>query len=287
MPVRKAIIPAAGLGTRALPASKVVPKVLLPVVDKPAIQYTVEECARAGIGDVCIVVSPNDRLVPEHFARSPELEGALKRSGKDDLLELVRAVSDLARVTAIVQTEPLGLGHAVMTGAEYAGSEPVAVLLPDEIYDPNESFLRGLVESYEEEQTSVIAVTEVPDDQISLYGSIEVRGEPGELVSVASVVEKPAPSDAPSNLAVIGRYVLHPEAFAALAETGPGAGGEIQLTDALDLLARKGRLRALAYKGRRWDVGRKDGYLEATVSLAAEREDLGPAFRRFLDEFRP
>lgn len=286
MPVRKAVIPAAGLGTRFLPASKTVPKVLLPVVDRPAIQYAVEEAARAGATDVCIVGSPGGEALAAHFAPDPELEEALERAGKDDLLKEVRALAELAEVSFIVQEEPLGLGHAVLLAREFVGVEPFVVLLPDEIFDPEGDLLKRMLRTFEERSCSVVAVMEVLGDQISLYGSIEPEDPKAEVTAVRSVVEKPEPGAAPSNLAIVGRYVLGPEMFDALEVLEPGALGEIQLTDALDSEARRGRLLAHQYRGRRWDVGQKSGFLEAVVTLASEREDLGPALRRFLSEFR-
>lgn len=284
MPVSRAVIPAAGLGTRFLPASKAVPKILLPVVDRPAIQYVVEEIAGAGITDICIVGSPGGESVVAHFAPAPALEAALEHSGKDDLLKEVWALNDLARITFRVQEEPLGLGHAVSVARDFAAGEPVAVVLPDEIFDPNESFLKKMLATFEEQRKSIIAVFEVGGDEIGLYGAIAPASD-AEVIEVESVIEKPEPSAAPSNLAVVGRYVLEPEIFDVLDELEPGALGEIQLTDGLNVLAAKGRILAQRYAGRRWDVGQKHGYLEAVVTLAAEREDLGPAFRAFLSRF--
>ncbi|MGH2811359.1 MAG: UTP--glucose-1-phosphate uridylyltransferase [Actinomycetota bacterium] len=286
MAVRKAVVPAAGLGTRTLPASKAVPKELLPVVDKPVIQYTVEEIARARIREVCIVISRGKEAIADHFGPNSELESALEERGKVALLDEIRAIQRLAEISYAKQDEPLGLGHAVLCARDQVGEEPFAVALPDEIYDPGENLLGEMVASFEQDGTSVIAVTEVPHEEIGLYGSIDPEGD-GEFLRVRSVVEKPEPSEAPSNLAVIGRYVLEPRIFDVLEDLGPGTGGEIQLTDGLEVLAREGRLSARVYRGRRWDVGKKDSYLEAVVALAAERPDLGEDFRGFLDRFRP
>lgn len=285
MPVRKAVIPAAGLGTRFLPASKAVPKVLVPVVDRPAIQYAVEEASRAGITDVCLVTSRGSEAVTDHFGVVHELEEALTRGGKADLLDEVRGLRDLADIYQVRQHEPLGLGHAVWVARSHIGSEPFAVLLPDEIFDPQGNFLSEMVSTFDETGESVLAVKEVPRADIRWYGAIQPEGAIDEVMRVRSLVEKPDPSVAPSNLASVGRYVLDPEIFEILGKIEPGAGGEIQLTDGLNVLAEQGRLRARLYRGRRWDVGNKQGYLEATVTLAAEREDLGPAFRRFLESF--
>lgn len=283
--VHKAVIPAAGLGTRFLPASKAVPNILFPVVDRPAIQYTVEEVVRAGIRNICIVISPGDSAVPEHFSPNPELEAALKSAGKSDLLEEVRRVTELADIDYVEQPEPLGLGHAVLMAKQYVGDDPFAVALPDEIYDSKENFLGELIASFDARGETVIAVTEVEAGELALYGSIDPENEAADLMKVRSIVEKPDPAAAPSKLAVIGRYVLHPDIFSAIEDLSPGAGGEIQLTDGLDVLAGKGRLYALRLRGRRWDTGKKDGYLEAVVTLAAEHEELGPGFRRFLSDF--
>lgn len=284
MAVRKAVIPAAGLGTRFLPASKAVPKVLIPVVDRPAVQYAVEEVVRAGISDVCIVGSPGGDAVAAHFAPSPELEEALERAGKDDMLKEMRALAEIAQVTFVVQEEPLGLGHAVWVASNFVGDEPFVVALPDEIYDPQDGFLQRMLATFASRGSSVVAVVEVSDEEISLYGSIDPEDDEAEITKVRSVVEKPDPQSAPSNLAVVGRYVLEPQIFGTLERLDAGALGEIQLTDALNVLAGEGRLLAQRYNGRRWDVGQKSGYLEAVVTLASERDDLGPEFRRFLSD---
>lgn len=287
MPIRKAVIPAAGFGTRFLPASKAVPKVLLPVVDRPAIQYAVEELVRAGVTDICFVTSRGGDAVIDHFGATPDLEAALRRGGKDDFLDEVLALRELADIYAIRQHEALGLGHAVWTARNHVGSDPFVVVLPDELFDPKANFLGDMVASFEEYGESVLAVKEVPHEQIRFYGSIEIahESEGGDVVKVASLVEKPDPDKAPSDLAAVGRYVLDPEIFEVLEKLEPGSGGEIQLTDGLNVLAERGRLRARVHRGRRWDVGSKPGYLEATVTLAAEREDLGPDFRKFLEGF--
>lgn len=288
MPVRKAVIPAAGFGTRFLPASKAVPKVLLPVVDRPAIQYAVEELVRAGVNDICIVTSRGGDAVIDHFGATPDLELVLRRGGKHDFLDEVLALRQLADIYAVRQHEALGLGHAVWTARNHVGGEPFVVVLPDELFDPRANFLGEMVAAFDEYGESVIAVHEVPHEQIRFYGSIDPivdPADPEDLVRVRSFVEKPDPDKAPSDLAAVGRYVLDPEIFEVLEKVDPGAGGEIQLTDGLNVLAERKRLRARIHRGRRWDVGSKAGYLEATVTLAAEREDLGPSFRRFLEGF--
>lgn len=288
MPVRKAVIPAAGFGTRFLPASKAVPKVLLPVVDRPAIQYAVEELVRAGVNDICIVTSRGGDAVIDHFGATPDLELVLRRGGKHDFLDEVLALRELADIYAVRQHEALGLGHAVWTARNHVGGEPFVVVLPDELFDPRANFLGDMVAAFDEHGDSVLAVKEVPHEDIRHYGSIDPIADPDgpeDLVKVRSLVEKPDPDKAPSDLAAIGRYVLDPEIFEILEKVDPGAGGEIQLTDGLNVLAERRRLRAKIHRGRRWDVGSKAGYLQATVTLAAEREDLGPGFRRFLDGF--
>jgi UTP--glucose-1-phosphate uridylyltransferase len=288
VPVRKAVIPAAGFGTRFLPASKAVPKVLLPVVDRPAIQYAVEELVRAGVNDICIVTSRGGDAVIDHFGATPDLELVLRRGGKHDFLDEVLKLRELADIYAVRQHEALGLGHAVWTARSHVAGEPFVVVLPDELFDPKANFLGDMIAAFDEHGDSVIAVQEVPHDQIRFYGSIDPIVEPGgpeDLVKVRTFVEKPDPDKAPSDLAAVGRYVLDPEIFEILEKVDPGAGGEIQLTDGLNVLAERGRLRARIHRGRRWDVGSKAGYLEATVTLAAEREDLGPSFRRFLEGF--
>lgn len=285
MPVRKAIIPAAGLGTRFLPASKAVPKVLLPVVDRPVIQYAVEEIARAGVTSICIVTSRGQEAVADHFTAAPDLEAALLGAGKAELLWEIQRLPSLAEIYYIRQHAPLGLGHAVGVAREFAGDDPVAVVLPDELFDPGEDFLGRLISTFDDEELSVIAVRDVPRSRIRQYGAIDPEDPDADPIRVRSLVEKPEPETAPSTLASVGRYILTPQVFDALAKIEPGALGELQLTDALDVLARTEGLLARRHEGRRWDVGNKAGYLEAVVTLAAERDDLGPNFREFLRSF--
>lgn len=254
---------------------------LLPVVDRPIIQYAVEEVVRAGVTNICIVISRGSEAIADHFSPLPELESFLAKRGKSELLGEIRALHDLADIYYVRQDEALGLGDAVSRARDHIGEEPFIVALPDEIYDAEENVLGKMIEDYDRRDHSVIAVTEVPPQEIHLYGSID-PGVGDEVVGVNSVVEKPDASAAPSNLAVIGRYVLHPEVFETLEKIEPGAGGEIQLTDGLNLLAANDRLSARLYRGRRWDAGKKESYLEAVVILASERPDLGPAFKEFL-----
>ena len=285
MPVRKAVIPAAGLGTRFLPASKAVPKELVTLVDRPVIQYAVEELVRAGITNICIVTSQGKEAVADHFSSAKKLEAALQRSGKEELLQEVRRLHEMADIYSVHQNEPLGLGHAVWVARDHVGDEPFVVLLPDEVFDPKVNFIGEMIEKFDEEEQSMVAVHQVPHEDIKFYGSIEADDPTASVMSVRSVVEKPDPDDAPSDLALSGRYVLHPEVFDILAKLDTGAGGEIQLADALGVLASRGQLGAMRFDGRRWDVGMKEGYLEAIVTLAAEHPDLGQDFKRFLSRF--
>jgi UTP--glucose-1-phosphate uridylyltransferase len=285
MLVRKAVIPAAGLGTRFLPASKAVPKELITLVDRPVIQYAVEELVRAGITNICIVTSQGKEAVADHFSSAKKLEAALARSGKDELLQQVRRLHEMADIYSVHQNEPLGLGHAVWVARDHVGDEPFVVLLPDEVFDPKENFLGEMIESFGDHGRSVVAVHQVPHEDIKFYGSIEVDDPTSSSMLVRSVVEKPDPESAPSDLALSGRYVLHPEIFEILAKLDTGAGGEIQLADALAVLAKREQLSAMRFDGRRWDVGMKEGYLEAIVSLGAEHPELGEDFKRFLSRF--
>jgi UTP--glucose-1-phosphate uridylyltransferase len=287
--VRKAVIPAAGLGTRFLPASKAQPKEMVPVVDKPAIQYVVEEAVRVGLEDILIVIGRGKYAIEDHFDRSWELEGLLSDKGDDERLQQVKSISDMAEIHYIRQKMPLGLGHAISVAEQHVGDEPFAVLLGDDLIGEDENLLGDLVDCFNRQQTSVIAAMEVERSQVKAYGVVT----PGEEVEagvlrLSDIVEKPDPEDAPSNLAVIGRYVLHPEIFSALRVTEPDAKGEIQLSDALkrlvDTPGARGVL-AMRFTGRRYDVGEKNGYLRATVELAANRSDVGPGFVEFLREF--
>jgi UTP--glucose-1-phosphate uridylyltransferase len=286
--VRKAVIPAAGLGTRFLPATKAQPKEMLPLVDKPAIQYVIEEAVGAGIEDILIVTGRGKQAIEDHFDRSVELEDLLAGKGDEDRLELVRHISDMAHVHYIRQKAPLGLGHAVSVAEQHVGNEPFAVLLGDDVIDEGSKLLGDLVAGFERHGASVIAAMEVERSQIKAYGCVAPGDEvePG-LSRITDIVEKPAPEEAPSNLAVIGRYVLHPEIFEALRVTEPGAGGEIQLSDALRHLVRRSERGVLAYAftGTRYDAGDKNDYLRATVELAARRDDIGPSFVAFLRRF--
>ena len=284
MSIRKAVIPAAGLGTRFLPATKAQPKEMLPVVDTPSIQYVVEEAARAGLTDILIVTGRGKRSIEDHFDRSIELEHFLESKGKFDELKQVREISDMATIHYIRQKDPLGLGHAVAVAEDHVGDEPFAVLLGDDLIHRSVPLLSDMLRMHERYGRSVIAVQEVPLQDISFYGSIEPEFIEEHLARVLSIVEKPSPEEAPSNLAAIGRYVLTPDIFDALRQTEPGRGGEIQLTDAINLLAKEHAVYAYQLDGGRFDVGNRLDYLKATVEMALEREDVGKDFARYLKE---
>jgi UTP--glucose-1-phosphate uridylyltransferase len=285
MKVRKAVIPAAGLGTRFLPATKAQPKVMLPVIDVPAIQLVVEEAARAGIDDVLIVTGRGQRAIEDHFDRNLELERFLEDKQKFDELKRIRQISDMAEVHYIRQKEALGLGHAVSVAQAHVGDEPFVVMLGDDLIHPSEPLLGEMLRAHDTFGRSVIAAMEVSKQEISMYGCIQPEPFEEDLVRILSIIEKPSPEEAPSNLAVIGRYVLTPEIFDALRRTTPGRGGEIQLTDAINLLAQEQAVYAYRFEGRRFDVGNPLDYLKATVELGAERDDLGPEFRAWLAQY--
>jgi UTP--glucose-1-phosphate uridylyltransferase len=284
--VTRAVIPAAGLGTRFLPFTKEVPKELVPVVDKPAVQYVVEEAVRAGIDDILIVTGRSKRGVEDHFDRNVELELELRERGKDAELEAVRAVAELAQVHTVRQVEPLGLGHAVGVARRPVGDQTIAGLLPDDLMIDS-SFLSGMIATFEQRQATVLALMEVDPEHISAYGSAKVEPVAGDdlVVRVHGVVEKPRPEEAPSKLAVIGRYVFNPSIFDAIERVKPGHGGEIQLTDAVGLLLDTEEVYGRRLTGRRYDTGNKSDWLKATVELAAAHDVLGPDFRAFLRDF--
>jgi UTP--glucose-1-phosphate uridylyltransferase len=288
--VTKAVIPAAGLGTRFLPATKATPKEMLPVVDKPAIQYVVEEAVAAGLTDVLLITGRNKRALEDHFDRAYELEEALTAKGDLQRLAAVRESAELATVHYVRQGDPLGLGHAVLCAAQHVGHEPFAVLLGDDLIDPRDPLLSTMTAVRAAHGGSVLALMEVPPEQIHLYGcaAVEPTGEE-DLVRVTDLIEKPAQSEAPSSLAVIGRYVLDASIFDAIRATPPGRGGEIQLTDALRRLAlapaeEGGGVHGVIFRGRRYDTGDRLDYLKAVVRLALERDDLGPPLRAWLVE---
>jgi len=283
MKVEKAVIPAAGLGTRFLPATKAQPKEMLPVVDKPAIQYVVEEAVSAGITDILIITASSKRTLEDHFDRSFELEQRLEASGKLDELKQVREISEMADIFYVRQKEPAGLGAAVALAEPHVGGGPFAVLLGDDIITTGDALSR-MVSIYERYGRSVLAAREVPRSEIHLYGCIEPEFVEDNLARVVRLIEKPPPEEAPSTLASIGRYVLTPEIFDALRETPPDKGGEVQLADAINSLAQHQTIYAYAFEGTRYDIGKKSEYLRATVELAIERDDVGPEFRQFLTD---
>jgi UTP--glucose-1-phosphate uridylyltransferase len=283
--VRKAVIPAAGLGTRFLPATKAQPKEMLPVVDKPAIQYVVEEAVRAGIDDILIITGRGKRSLEDHFDRSIELEVALEAAGKHDQLNEVRGLAELADIHYVRQGEALGLGHAVSVTRKHVGDEPFVVMLGDDIMDDRSTVLEDMIGVYERTGSSVVAFKSFPPEEISSYGCAdpEPTDQPG-LVRLRGIVEKPAPEDAPSDLAVMGRYLFTREIFDAIDRTKPGVGGEIQLTDAIAILLAEQPVYGWVFDEGRFDIGKKLDYLRATVELALDRDDLGPEFAAFLGE---
>lgn len=287
--ISKAVIPVAGLGTRFLPATKAMPKEMLPVVDKPAIQYVVEEAVAAGLHDVLMITGRNKTALENHFDRVGELEAVLRSKGEDAKLEKVRHATDLADVHYVRQGDPKGLGHAVLRAKMHVGPEPFAVLLGDDIIDDRDPLLTRMLQVQSERNTTVIALLEVDPAIAHLYGIATVEAtDEDDVVRVTGLVEKPDTGTAPSSLAIIGRYVLRPEVFGVLENTPPGKGGEIQLTDALQALAAdpdKGGVFGVVFRGRRYDTGDRLDYLKAIVQLASDREDLGPEFRPWLRDF--
>ncbi|MDR3700976.1 MAG: UTP--glucose-1-phosphate uridylyltransferase GalU [Candidatus Sulfopaludibacter sp.] len=285
--VRKAVFPAAGLGTRFLPATKAQPKEMLPIVDKPIIQYGVEEALHSGIQNIIMVTGRGKSAIEDHFDVSFELEYLLESRGKKDLLAIVHGISDMINVSYVRQKEALGLGHAVLRASELVGEEPFAVVLADDVIDAETPCLRQLLDIYGFFMAPVLAVMEVPADSISSYGAIDAEpiahnGSADRVYRIRDLVEKPKPGEAPSNLAIIGRYVLTPEIFSSLNAIDPGSGGEIQLTDALRHLLRSRPIYAYRFEGTRYDAGDKLGFLKATVELALRRHDLGGPFREYL-----
>jgi UTP--glucose-1-phosphate uridylyltransferase len=287
MKVRKAVFPAAGLGTRFLPATKAQPKEMLPLVDKPIIQYGVEEAMASGCNQILIVTGRGKQSIEDHFDVSYELERMLEERGNKDLLQIVRAISDMMYIAYVRQKEALGLGHAVLMAREMVGNEPFAVLLADDVIDAKVPCLKQMVEVFNERQCSVLATQVVEGKMISSYGVLDVKPVEGgrfgdRLFEIKNMVEKPRQEDAPSNLAIIGRYILTPGIFDALDKTPTGSGGELQLTDGMRILLEKEKMFAYVYEGRRHDTGDKLGFLKATVEFALKREDLGAPFREYL-----
>lgn len=284
MRIRKAIIPAAGLGTRFLPATKSQPKEMLPIVDKPTIQYIVEEAVASGIEDIIIVTGRNKRSIEDHFDKSLELEYLLEKSGKNDLLKIARDVSEIANIHYIRQKEPKGLGQAVLTAKNFIGNEPFAVLLGDDIIHSEKPCLKQMIEVYDQYQTSILGVQRVPKKDVSKYGIISGDSITDRMYHVKDMVEKPDQSEAPSDVAILGRYIITPTIFDYLENQETGAGGEIQLTDSLRRLAMVEKMYAYDFVGKRYDVGNKLGFLKATVEFALMRDDLRDEFSQYLKE---
>lgn len=282
MKIRKAVIPAAGLGTRFLPATKAIPKEMVPLVDKPTLQYIVEEAAASGIEDILIITGRTKRAIEDHFDKSYELETELEKSGKQDYLETLQKISSLANIHYVRQKEARGLGHAIYCAKFFAENEPFAVLLGDDVVDNDPPCLAQMIQQYDTYRTSILGVQTVADSETSKYGIVKGDKIADRIYRVEDMVEKPAPNTAPSNVAVLGRYIITPGIFRCLEETKPGAGGEIQLTDALKLLASRESMYAYDFIGRRYDVGSKQGYLEATVEFALKRPDLQDDFLQYL-----
>lgn len=283
MKIRKAVIPAAGLGTRFLPATKAQPKEMLPIIDKPTIQYIVEEAIASGIEDILIITGRGKRAIEDHFDKSYELEMELEKSEKYEWLKMVRDISDMANIQYVRQKQALGLGHAIYCASRFAEYEPFAVLLGDDIIRADKPCLKQMMEVYEEHEVSVIGVQPVPDADVNKYGIIKGKKISEGLYDVEDLVEKPNLEDAPSNLAILGRYIIHPAIFDILSHQETGTGGEIQLTDGLKALNQQRKIYAYIFEGKRYDVGNKMGFLEATVDFALERADLGGGFRRYLE----
>ncbi len=274
MKITKAIIPAAGFGTRFLPATKAQPKEMIPVVDKPTLQYIIEEAIKAGIEEILIVTNRNKHAIEDHFDRSIELELLLERSGKTELLKEIRDISELVRIHYVRQMEAKGLGHAILCGKAFVGNEPFAVLLGDDIVDAEQPCIGQLMDAYNEFKGTVLGVQAVPVSQTNKYGIVDGEKLNDNTYSVKALVEKPASGEEPSNIAILGRYIISPKVFEILENTAPGKGDEIQLTDALNKLAQEDKVYARVFKGRRYDVGDKMGYLEATIDFALKRDEL-------------
>lgn len=282
MKITKAIIPAAGLGTRFLPATKAQPKEMLPIVDKPTLQYIIEEAVESGIEDILIITGRNKKSIEDHFDKSVELELTLEKRGKQELLEQVRNITDMANIHYIRQKEPKGLGHAIYCAKNFIGNEPFAVFLGDDIVDSKKPCLKQMIEVYEELKTTVLGVQEVGIDEVMKYGIVKGNNIKDRLYNVEDLVEKPSKEEAPSNIAIMGRYIITSEIFEILENTKPGKGGEIQLTDALKELAKRQAMYAYNFEGKRYDAGDKLGFLKATVEFALKRDGLKDEFKKYL-----
>ena len=283
MKVKKAIIPAAGLGTRFLPATKAQPKEMLPIVDKPTIQFIIEEAIASGIEEILIITGRNKKCIEDHFDKSVELEMELEKSGKSELLELVRDISEMVDIHYIRQKEPRGLGHAIYCAKTFVGNEPFAVMLGDDVVDSEVPCLKQLIDCYSEYNTSILGVQKVPEDEVSKYGIVDGIHIEDRVYKVKDLVEKPATEESPSNIAILGRYIITPRIFEHLEKTNPGKGGEIQLTDALKSLINEEVMYAYNFQGRRYDVGDKIGFLQATIEYALKKEELREDFIKYLE----
>ena len=283
MRVRKAIIPAAGLGTRFLPATKALPKEMLPIVDKPTIQFIIEEAVASGIEEILIITGRNKKCIEDHFDKSVELEMALEKSGKTELLEMVRNISDMVDIHYIRQKEPKGLGDAIYCARAFVGNEPFAVMLGDDVVDSEVPCLKQLMDCYGEYNTTILGVQTVPDGDVSKYGIVDGLHIEDRVYKVKDLVEKPSKEDAPSNVAILGRYIITPQIFDVLKNTAPGKGGEIQLTDALKTLMGQEAMYAYNFEGKRYDVGDKLGFLQATIEYALKKDELRDDFITYLN----
>jgi len=282
MKVKKAIIPAAGLGTRFLPATKAQPKEMLPIVDKPTIQYIIEEAVASGVEDILIITGRGKRAIEDHFDKSYELEEELIKKEKHDLLEIVQRVSKMANIHYVRQKEALGLGHAIYCARKFIGNEPFAVMLGDDIVVSDKPCLQQMIEMYDRYENTIVGIQVVPDEDVSKYGIIKAKNIENRSYLVEDLVEKPSKDKAPSNLAIMGRYIIEPEIFDILERQEVGSGGEIQLTDALKVLNQQKQIYGYSFNGKRYDVGDKLGYLEATVEFALKRDDLKEDFKKYL-----
>ena len=283
MKVRKAIIPAAGLGTRFLPATKAQPKEMLPIVDKPTIQYIIEEAVASGIEEILIITGRNKKSIEDHFDKSVELEMELEKAGKQEMLELVRGISDMVDIHYIRQKEPRGLGHAIHCAKSFVGNEPFAVMLGDDVVDSEVPCLKQLIDCFNEYKTTILGVQTVSPENVDKYGIVDGIHIEDRVYKVKRLVEKPAIEESPSNVAILGRYIITPQIFEILENTKPGKGNEIQLTDALETLIRNEAMYAYDFEGRRYDVGDKLGFLQATVEFALKREELREDFIEYLN----
>ena len=284
MTVKKAIIPAAGLGTRFLPATKSQPKEMLPIVDKPTLQYIIEEAIESGIEEILIITGRNKKSIEDHFDKSVELELELEQKGKIEMLEMVRDISNMVNINYIRQKEPKGLGHAIHCAKSFIGNEPFAVLLGDDIVDAKTPCLKQLINTYDEYKTTILGVQEVAKEDTDKYGILDVKHIEDRVYKVKDMVEKPSVESAPSNIAILGRYIINPSIFDILENQAPGKGGEIQLTDALKTLSTQEAIYAYNFEGRRYDVGDKFGFLEATIDFALKRDELRDDLLNYMKE---